>query len=125
MEQEVRIYGKLNRRCYTVDRERLDTALPSLNLEQIEVKPTSPTDPDARIAANVTLRWPAAEGESGEEVFLDALNEGESVLVTSGIRVKLEKRPASWLRETWWLLLLILLALLIWFGVFGYLYFTV
>ena len=125
MEQEVRLYGKLNRRRYTVSRDQLDEAIPALNLEEIEAKSTSPTEDGARVAANITLRWPGTEEEEeGEELFLEALNEGESALVTQGFRVRLEKRPDSWLWGTWWLLLLILLALLIWFGVFGYLYYT-
>ncbi|MBC8253871.1 MAG: hypothetical protein H8E35_07570 [Ardenticatenia bacterium] len=122
MEQEVKLYGRLNRRSYKVKRDQLDAAVPSLNLEQIEVQATRPTESGARVAVNVILRWPKEEGGEVEEIFLDALNEGESVLVMPGIRAKLEKRHVGWVGQAWWILLLILLALLIWFGVFYTLY---
>jgi hypothetical protein len=117
---EVNVSGKLNRRKYVASKDQLDRDAPTQGLKEITVKPVRPTEGEARVAANVTLRWPGEGDESDEEYPIENLNEGETVRVREGLYVKLEKRRAG---LPWWLLLLIVLAVLIWLAVFGYLYF--
>lgn len=123
MVGEASISGRLNRRRYTASRKQLERDVPALNLEQIEVQAVRPTEPSARVAADVTLYWPDDEdGQPGDQLPLQGLNEGEEVLVTRDTYIKLEKRSAA--RVPVWLALLILFALAIWAAVFGYLCFT-
>jgi len=122
MEEEVNISGWLNRRRYTAKREQLDREAPSQRLERIEVHTVPPRPREEKGPFNVTLYWPGKDEEPSVSYPFEGLNEGESVMTKPGTYMKLERRRAGWLWQTWWLLLLILLALLTWIGVFGYLY---
>jgi hypothetical protein len=119
--EEVRISGPLNHRRYSAGKRQLDREAPLQNLERVEAKAVQPTEPAARVAADITLHWSGEGDEPGEELPIDGLNEGESVLIAPGVRIKLEKRRGG--KLAWWLVLLIVLALALWASAFVYLCF--
>lgn len=117
--EEIRLAGRVNRRSYTANRDQLEHEAPSLlDAESISVRPVKPSQPNSRIAADVTFRFRTEDGEV-EEFPISGLNEGESVLIPRGIRVQLKKGAGGMPR---WLTLMIVLAFLGLLAAFCYLY---
>jgi len=116
---EVSVSGWVNHRRYTAKKEQLARDAPSWELERVEVRTERPNPGQNRGPFTVTLHWP-----DGEPATLDGLNAGERAELSRGQYIEVLPGESGWQRQNWWLLALILLALLIWLGVFGYLYFT-
>jgi hypothetical protein len=116
---EVSVSGWLNHRRYTANKEQLDRDAPSWDLERVEVKTKRPNSGQNEGPFTVTLHWP-----DEDPATLDGLKAGERTELGRGQYIELLPGESRWQRHNWWLLALILLALLIWLSVFGYLYFT-
>ena len=119
---EVKLYGPLSRRRHCVRSRILALAVPSLKLARIFARVAVATEPDARVAVDIELVWRGEEGDPEDRLSLDGVNEGEDIDIGGGLRMKLEKRHANWLAETWWFIFFVLLSFGAWFSVFGYLY---
>lgn len=123
---DVKISGLLNRRQQIIKQKVLGAAIPLLDLDHIQVKSVPPTVTEARVAVNTSLVWPSSDSGSEEPFEINDVNEGEPVTIdyTKKIAMRLEKTSTGWIRETLWLVILIVAAFAAWVGVVAYLYRT-
>ncbi|MBK9092417.1 MAG: hypothetical protein IPM84_06495 [Anaerolineae bacterium] len=123
---DVKISGLLNRRQQIIKQKVLSAAIPLLNLDHIQVKSVPPTVTEARVAVNTSLVWPSSDSGSEEPFEINDVNEGEPVTIdyTKKIAMRLDKTSSGWIRETLWLVILIVAAFAAWAGVVAYLYRT-
>jgi hypothetical protein len=116
--------GSLNRRRYEVKPSQLERDAPMSKVErQIEciklqtIKPTVDAQIDG-VQPRVAVRGQLWRSD-GEPEYFDNINEGDEIPFTGATLTK----EATWLSQSWLHVLLIVLAFLIWFAIFGYLYF--
>ena len=119
VRREIEVSGRLNSRRYVARKKELERELPLAGLDRMEVRAVRPTRAGARVAVKVTFFYqPGQDAQPGRQVTVDRLNEGERTSLGPGTYVTLEKRGERSLRRFWWALLLIISAVLVWFGVF-------